>query len=278
MTTRIITDSSANFYDKNIDGIEHVSVPLSLRIDDKEWIDDENLDLTAFQAALKATEDKSTSSCPNLNAWLDAYRGADEIFVITITGALSGSYNAAVQAARIYHEEDPKAKILVFDSRSAGPQLQLLARKIARLVNKGYSFEEIVKEAEAYQHHIALIFALKDLTNLANNGRVSNTVAKMASLLKMNIIGTANNKGEFDMAGRARGAKKAQAKMLADMIKNGYIGGRVQIDQVNNIEGAEAFKQVILNKFPDADVQIGECGGLCSFYAEEGGLMVGYEK
>lgn len=278
MTTRIITDSSANFYDKNIDGIEHVSVPLSLRIDDKEWIDDENLDLTAFQAALKATEDKSTSSCPNLNAWLDAYRGADEIFVITITGALSGSYNAAVQAARIYHEEDPKAKILVFDSRSAGPQLQLLARKIARLVNKGYSFEEIVKEAEAYQHHIALIFALKDLTNLANNGRVSNTVAKMASLLKMNIIGTANNKGEFDMAGRARGAKKAQAKMLADMIKNGYIGGRVQIDQVNNIEGAESFKQVILEKFPDADVQIGECGGLCSFYAEEGGLMVGYEK
>lgn len=278
MTTRIITDSSANFYDKNIDGIEHVSVPLSLRIDDKEWIDDENLDLTAFQAALKATEDKSTSSCPNLNAWLDAYRGADEIFVITITGALSGSYNAAVQAARIYHEEDPKAKILVFDSRSAGPQLQLLARKIARLVNKGYSFEEIVKEAEAYQHHIALIFALKDLTNLANNGRVSNTVAKMASLLKMNIIGTANNKGEFDMAGRARGAKKAQAKMLADMIKNGYIGGCVQIDQVNNIEGAESFKQVILEKFPDADVQIGECGGLCSFYAEEGGIMVGYEK
>lgn len=278
MTTRIITDSSANFYDKDIDGVEHISVPLSLRVDDKEWVDDENLDLAAFQAALKATDDKSTSSCPNLNAWLDAYRGADEIFVITITSALSGSYNAAVQAAKIYHEEDPSAKILVFDSRSAGPQLQLLARKIASLVNKGFTFEEIVKEAENYQHHIALIFALKDLTNLANNGRVSNTVAKMAGLLRLNIIGNANNKGEFELAGKARGVKKAQTKMLSDMIKNGYIGGEVQIDQVNNLEGAEAFKQVILNKFPEADVHIGECGGLCSYYGEEGGLMVGYEK
>lgn len=278
MTTRIITDSSANLFDKAIDGVEHISVPLSLRVEGKEWIDDKNLDLTSFLADLKATDSESRSSCPNINAWLQAYEGADEIFVITITGALSGSYNAATQAAKIYHEKNPNAKILVFDSRSAGPQLQLLAQKIAQLVNKEFSFEEIVKEAESYQHHIDLVFALKDLTNLANNGRIPAAVAKIAGLLKLNIIGTANNKGEFELLGKARGVKKCQVKMLAEMIKQGYIGGKVQIDHVNNLEGAESFKELILSKFPDAEVNIGECGALCSFYAEAGGLMVGYEK
>lgn len=278
MTTRIITDSSANFYDKTILGVDHVSVPLSLEVDGKTWLDDENLDQGQFLLVLKETTERSTSSCPNINAWLDAYEGADEIFVITITSALSGSYNAAVQAAKMYHEKNPKAKILVFDSRSAGPQLQLLATKIAQLVNKKFSFEEIVKEAENYQHHIGLVFVLKELANLANNGRVTPAVAKIADLLKLNVIGTANNKGEFELLGKARGIKKAEAKMLKDMIKNGYIGGRVQIDHVQNLDGAKHFKNLIVSKFPNAEVNIGECGALCSFYAENGGLMVGYEK
>ena len=78
--------------------------------------------------------------------------------------------------------------------------------------------------------------------------------------------------------GKARGAKKAKRKLLDDMVKAGYRGGRVQIDHVQNEGSALSMKEIILDNFPDAKVTIGECGALCSFYAEEGGLMVGFEK
>ena len=172
-----------------------------------------DIDLDKFLYTLKHTKNNSTSACPNVNDWLKAFEGSDEIFVITLTSALSGSYNSATQAAKIYHEKNPKAKILVFDSRSAGPQLRLLAEKIASLASAGKSFEEIVKATEEYQHHLDLMFALQDLTNLGNNGRIPPAVAKIAGLLKLFVIGTANNKGEFELLGKARGAKKAKRKL-----------------------------------------------------------------
>ena len=122
------------------------------------------------------------------------------------------------------------------------------------------------------------MFALQDLTNLGNNGRITPAVAKIAGLLKLFVIGTANNKGEFELLGKARGAKKARRKLLDEMVKAGYRGGRVQIDHVQNEGSALSMKEIILDNFPDAKVTIGECGALCSFYAEEGGLMVGFKK
>ena len=278
MPIKIITDSTANITSDQIHGIDHVTVPLSLHVDGKLWLDTPDIDLDKFLYTLKHTKNKSTSACPNVNDWLKAFEGSDEIFVITLTSALSGSYNSATQAAKIYHEKNPKAKILVFDSRSAGPQLRLLAEKIASLASAGKSFEEIVKATEEYQHHLDLMFALQDLTNLGNNGRITPAVAKIAGLLKLFVIGTANNKGEFELLGKARGAKKARRKLLDDMVKAGYRGGRVQIDHVQNEGSALSMKEIILDNFPDAKVTIGECGALCSFYAEEGGLMVGFEK
>lgn len=277
MNIKIITDSSANLLDDNCYGTPHVNVPLTIQVSDQSFKDDESIDKIEFLTALKNTHVKTTTSCPNTYEWLEAFKGGDEIYVFTITSALSGSYNAARQAANQYHEEHPDAKILVFDTRSAGPQVKMLAQKTGELIKKDFSFQEIVKKIEDYQEHLNLIFALKDLTNLANNGRVPATVAKIAGLLKLNIIGVANNKGEFELVTKARGDKRCYKKIVEEMIKNGYDGGRVQIDQNDNAAGAAAIKNVILDKFPEAEVKIGECRALCAYYAETGGIMIGYE-
>ena len=277
MNIKIITDSSANLLDDNCSGTPHVTVPLTIQVGDQAFKDDKSIDKIEFLTALKNTHVKTTTSCPNVHEWLQAFEGGDEIFVFTITSALSGSYNAARQAANQYHEDHPEAKILVFDTRSAGPQVKMLAQQTGELVEEGFSFKEIVKKIEDYQQHLNLIFALKDLTNLANNGRVPTAVAKIAGLLKLNIIGEANNKGEFELIAKARGDKRCYKKILEEMIKKGYDGGRVQIDQNDNAAGAAAIKNVILDKFPAAKIEIGECRALCAFYAETGGIMIGYE-
>ena len=108
MPIKIITDSTANITADQIDGIDHVTVPLSLHVDGKLWMDTPDIDLDKFLHTLKHTKNKSTSACPNVNDWLKAFEGSDEIFVITLTSALSGSYNSATQAAKMYHEKNPK--------------------------------------------------------------------------------------------------------------------------------------------------------------------------
>ncbi|MBP2058712.1 DegV family protein with EDD domain [Lactobacillus colini] len=278
MNIKIITDSSANLSTDDCSGISHISVPLTIQVGEQAFKDDDNLDKIEFMTALKNTKIKTTTSCPNVHEWLQAFEGGDEIYVFTITSALSGSYNAARQAANQYHETYPGAKILVFDTRSAGPQVKMLALKTGELIKQGLSFQEVVKKIEDYQQHANLIFALKDLTNLANNGRVPAAVAKIAGLLKLNIIGVANNKGEFELVTKARGDKRCYKKIVEEMVKRGYDGGYVQIDQNDNTAGAAAIKNVILDKFPNAKVEIGECHALCSYYAETGGMMIGYEN
>lgn len=274
---KIVVDSGANLLEKSIKNVECVNVPLTLTIEDQVWSDDEALNLSAFTAALQQTSQPATSSCPNLAQWLAAYGDADEIYVLTITGKMSGSYNAAQQAKAIYLESHPTAKIQVFDSLSAGPAMHLMAEKMAELINSGLSFDRVVMAFNEFVSQVELIFALGSLDNLAANGRISPVLAKVAHLMNLRVIGTADQ-GSFKMLTKARGQKKCFQTLISQMEQKGYQGGAVRIDHVQNRAAAEQFQQLLLADYPHASVVIGECRGLCSFYAEQGGLMIGFVK
>lgn len=278
MSTKIITDSGANSYTDIIGGVKHVNVPLTLKVDGQSWSDDSQLDLHNFLAALRNTNSPTSSSCPNLGSWLKAFTGADEIFVLTITSALSGSYNVACQAAAIYMQDHPSTKIHVFDSKSAGPQIRLLASQLAVLINRGYSFDEIVNLLNNQINHTDLIFILQELDNLAKNGRIKPAIARLANFLNLDIYGTTSNEGRFEMLGRLRDNKKMYLKMVKVMEKQGYQGGRIFIDHVQCRERAEKMANAISQVFPSAIITINPCGALCSYYAENNGLMIGFEK
>ncbi|WP_201346625.1 DegV family protein, partial [Lactobacillus nasalidis] len=219
----------------------------------------------------------ASSACPGIAAWLEAYAGGSEIYVLTISAALSGSCNSAVQAAKIYQEEHPDCLIHVFDSRSAGPAQCLAAEKIAALKDQGMQFAEVVETVTDYlENHVRLFFALKSMTNLANNGRVNPTVAKIAGMLKIWVYGWAEN-GLIKPLGKARGEKKTLAAVVKALEEKGYRGGRVKIDHVDNLASATELHDQIRKLAPAAKVDLGSCRALCSFYAEAGGLMIAAE-
>lgn len=277
MTKKIITDSAADLTASNIASIPYMSVPLTMTIDNQEWIDDDHLALDDFLAALKATHQEARSSCPNVNDWLAAFADADEIYVVTITSALSGSYNAAKQAATTYCQQHPATKIHVFDSQGASAQMQLIIEKIAALIKQDYSFDKIVTATQNYIEQTALVFSLKELNNLANNGRITPAIAKLARLLGLYIIGTARD-GEFQLLTKVRAAKRSQKALIKEMVAAGYAGGKVRINHVQALAAANSLRDLIHELHPQAQIAIGPCRGLCSFYAENGGLMVGFEK
>ena len=272
MTIKIITDSGANLTMPTINGIDHVTVPLTLTISGNHYVDDTNLDLPSFQAALFSSKEKTGSACPSTGAWTQAFVGADEIYVITIAAALSGSFNAARHAAELYQE----VKIHVFNSKVAGPAMALLAEQIAQLVNQGRTFEEVVTQTEATLANTKLLFMLQSLNNLANNGRVNPALAKLAQALGINVIGSTSADGNFELVAKTRKGKRVLNKLVDQLTDRGFRGGRVIIDHVANLAGANQLATLITATSPTAQITINQCRGLCSLYAEQGGLMIGF--
>jgi len=184
---RIVVDSSASLY--ALDGIDFAAVPLKIVTDEREYLDDGTLNAVEMATTLRTYKGKTSTSCPNIGDWLEAYEGADEIYAITITGTLSGSCNAAQLAAEEYQAEHPGAQVFVLDSLSAGPELVLLAEHIRALIEEGRDFDEVCEEMLRYRHHTHLLFSLESLANLARNGRVKPAVAAVARMLNIRVIG-----------------------------------------------------------------------------------------
>lgn len=275
MNMKIIVDSSANLRTANDNSL--VSVPLTLRTNEREFIDDATLNIEEMTDYLASYKGKSGSACPSSGAYIDAFGDAERIFVITITSNLSGSFNSARVAKEQYEDEYPDRKVFLIDSLSAGPELKLTVEKLQELMAQGLSYEEICDEITEYQKKTHLIFCLKSLTNLANNGRVNPAVAKLAGLLNIHVVGIASSVGTLEQREKARGEKKAIAAIQKIMKEFNYMGGKIRIDHCFNEVDALKLKKIILAAFPSADILLAPTYGLCSFYAERGGLMIGFE-
>lgn len=274
MIKKIISDSGSNVL--HLDDASFENIPLTIHVDGIDYQDDASLSVNEFIEALHQNDEKTSTACPSIAQWQKAFEGADEIYAITITSVLSGSYNSAVQAATLYREDHPETKIHVIDSLSAGPEMELVIDKLKELIDAGLNFEEICEKINAYKEKTHLNFALESLDNLAKNGRISPAVAKVAKMLKIRIIGRPDD-GKLTPIGKARGAKKTISYLIKDMEEHGFSNGRVIIAHILNEEGADNLKQAILAKHPEASVEIREARGLCTYYAQKGGLMVGYE-
>lgn len=275
MNFKLISDSASNLFD--LPGSCYAFVPLTIHCDNREFPDIPQLDLEEMLHFLQNTDQRSSTSCPNVQDWLDAFEGADRVLAITITGALSGSFSAAMQAREIYLQEHPDARVEVLDSLSAGPEMELLLEKAAQLHQKGYSLEEIAESVKQYAQTTHLLFCLKSLTNLARNGRINSAKAKLAGILGIRVVGKASAEGTLQPLHNCRGAVKSQAAILAEMKQNGFVGGKVRIAHCRNAAATEALRESLLEYAPSTDITIRDCTALCSFYAEEGGLMIGFE-
>ncbi len=274
--TKIVADSSADLV--AFSKLPFSMAPLKIITSEKEYVDDENLDVNQMVFDLSKYSGKSKTACPAPADWMNAFGDEENVFCVSITGSLSGSYNAACVAKRDYEEKFPSRRAFVINSLSAGPELGLIVEKIADLVNTGKSFEDVCTEIMEYKEHTGLVFMLESLKNLANNGRVSPLVAKAAGLLGIRLVGKASDEGTLEPLEKCRGEQRALSSIVATMKKLGATDGKVKIGHCQNENAANKLKELILSEFKGADVEIYQSRGLCSFYAEKGGLMIGFEK
>ncbi len=275
MKYKIVADSSANLYE--MEDVDFTSVPLKIITDEREYTDRKGTDLEKMVSYLKGYKGRSGTSCPNVHDWLEAFDGADAVFGVTITSKLSGSYASAVKAREEYLSAHPDAKVMIVDSLSAGPEMELIAEKMAEVVRGGGAFEEMSRKIEAYCRQSHLLFSLQHMDNLVRNGRANPALAKIAGILGIRIVGKASDQGTLQQLHKCRGESAAVSGIWKEMLAHGYNGGKVRLAHCFNPEIAQKLTDLIHAGFPQADVRTRICTALCSFYAEEGGLMVGYE-
>ena len=272
---KFIADSSCDI--KKIDGVNFQSVPLTISTDSASFVDDETINIHEMLDTLASYRGRSFTACPGINAWLQAFEGADTIYVVTITSRLSGTYNSAVRAGVIYLQEHPEAKIHIFDTLSTGAEMRLLIEKLVELSAAGLDFENVCFEAERYMKRTRLFFVLRSLHNMAQNGRVSKVVAATVGVLGIRILGTASAQGELEPVAKCRGDKKAVDELIRQVEKTGFKKGKLRLGHTENPELMEIVKDRLKKRFPLADIVTYETGGLCSYYGERGAVFLGVE-
>ena len=278
MSFHIVCDSCTDLTEEDLKKGCYTLVPLTLLVDGEEIIDDETFDQADFLAKVAASKESVKSACPAPESYMEAYSKADDIYVVTLSAELSGSYNSAVLGKNLYEEENGTKNIHVVNSRGAATTQVLIARKLNEYASQGMPFEEVVDKIEEYTTSLRTYFVLETLEVLRKNGRLLRLSATIAGALNIKPVMIGTRDGVIQKAAQARGMKKALAKMVEHMGSEGRDLTRRQfvISHCNCYERAVYVKELIKKHLHAEDVDIVDTKGVSSLYACDGGIIVSY--
>ncbi len=278
MDYRIVADSSCEVPEGMEEKMNIDLVPFNIAVDGVDFRDDKDLVVMDLIQAMRNSPNPVKTSCPSPGDFLEHYRKADNIFVVTISANLSGTYNSAELAREMMKEEDPDKFVHVFNAKSASVGETLTAMKIYELIEKGLSNSEIVEKVEKYISETNTFFILESLDNLVKNGRISKTKGLVASVLNVKPIMGEDGEGNIELKENVRGSKKAFNR-LVEIIgegKENFEDKILAISHANALEKAMEFKEKIEALYNFKEVIVLETRGLSTAYAYDGGVIVAY--
>lgn len=278
MKWNIVTDSSCDLFPApSGDGlIRLASVPFAICVGSQTFVDDETLDHDAMMDAMERERSASRTACPAPGDWLAEFEQGEQTLAITISSQLSGSMNSALAARGMALARWPEKRIAVLDSRSAGPELVLCVEEIERLIRSGLDFDAVAEQAAQFLQKARVLFALSSFDNLVKNGRMGRVTGFVARALGMWGIGGGSDEGMIVLEGKARGGQRAVALLTDTMREKGYQGGAAVISHCDNADMAWKLRARMQELWPAAKVEILPTRGLCSYYADRGGLIVSF--
>ena len=278
MIWHLVSDSACDLY--TLDGTDNkmdfATIPFSIRIGGKEYIDNEHMPISEMLEANETHAEMAQTACPSPEEWREKFSAPGPVIAFTISGALSGSYNSACTGRNMILEEEPDKQIAVIDSRATGPEQAMLIWRARDLILAGKPFEEIITDLNRTAERIHTSFALASYHNLIKSGRVSRLIGFIAGHLGFWGIGIGDEKGEIAIRGKARGSRSMIRFLTEEVEKIGVAGKQILISHCHNEKDALALKAALEALRPGIEVLVQPTRGLDSFYAERSGLIVGY--
>lgn len=278
MDFRILVDSCCDLTKELRKRFNIVTAPLTINIENKTFIDDENLDKEDLLKTMQASNEAPKTASPGPEPFLKFYQKHDNVFVVTLSKELSATYQNAVLAKNLVLEETEHKFIKVFNSFSASVGETMIAVKLGELIESGLKKEQILEKAEKYISEMQTLFVLDSLDNLIKAGRMGKIKGKIASFFNIKPILAGSEAGTITLLDKARGSKKAIKKMID---KIGEKGENLEdkilgIAHCNALERAEFIKQEAAKKYNFREIIIVETAGISSVYANQGGIIIAF--
>jgi DegV family protein with EDD domain len=174
MSFKLISDSCCDYGESipELDGLKRV--PLTIEIGEKKYVDDESLDTDLLLKDMRDSRTGAKTACPSPASYAEAYDcEQDDVYVVTLSEKLSGSYNSAVAGKALYEDRDRPKNIHIFNSRTAAAGQVAISMKIHELASQGKRFASVIAETERFIENLTTLFVLEDLENLRKNGRLN---------------------------------------------------------------------------------------------------------
>jgi len=276
MKYKIVVDSSSNLKNDYIkdDEVGFAVIPLSVRIGDKEYLDDDNAEVDQMLEDLSNNKNGGASSCPPPGAYAEAYKDADNIIVITISSKMSGSFNSAFVGSLEYENK----AIHIVDSKATAGVIQLIADKAYEMIKSGMDFKDIEIEIDKYAESLNLLFILDKFDNLVKAGRMSKIAAFVATSLSIKPLCVAH-KGEIKILKKTRTMKMALKNVVNEMkqiVNDDDVNRVCIITCVQNDSNVEKLKNIIETNMNFKEIRIVGAKLLDSYYQLPGGLIISF--
>lgn len=277
MDNKIVADSCCDLNPEIEENVNIDLVPLTMRIEDTEFVDDSSFDQQEYIQAMKKSKYAPKTSCPSVHDFLERLKEAKNSYVVTLSAKLSGTYNSAMQAKELVLEELSDRFIHVFDSQSASVGETLISLKIHEYIQANLKNLEIVEKVNKYIKEMKTFFVLENMDNLAKAGRLNPLIAKAASFLSIRPI-MGEKDGEIRLVDKVRGHERALKRMIEVI---GEEGSRFEervlaIAHCNCLQRALDFKKRVMEKYSFKDVIVVETAGISTTYANDGGLIIAF--
>lgn len=275
---RIVADSSCDLTREIKDKMDITLVPLTISVGNQHFIDDEQLNVDEMLQAIENSSDVPRSACPSPQDFMDAFLAKGSVFVVTLTAALSGTYNSAVLAKDLFMQEHHDKFIHIFDSKGSSARETLIALKIDELIKRGLTENEIVREVESYIQKMKYFFQLGSLDIMIKNGRISKLKGMIGGVLKLKPILQATPSGEAELYENVRSEKKS-VQRLAEIVGEHCSDCSERVLAISHCfakEKAEQLKAEIEARYNFKEVFIVPMKGLSSLYTSRGGITLAF--
>jgi DegV family protein with EDD domain len=271
---RIVTDSACDLPQTVADELGIEIVPLTIRIDGKEYTDRSDLSVAEFWAKCAASPTLPETAAPSPGQFEQTYRrllgeGATSIVTISLSGALSATMQAAELAARSVSELIP---VTVVDSRSATLGLGAIVAACAGTAATGSTHDEVTAQAVDLAGRTRVWGALDTLDNLKKGGRIGGAKAMLASALAIKPIIEVRD-GKVEQGGKQRTRSKALAFLVE---KVAAVGGLESLYVLHaDCRDVDQFVEM-LRPHVDGRIIVGDIGPVVGSHAGRGTIGVAF--
>ena len=272
---KLLVDGGCDLPKETLEKYNIGIVGLNISFGEESFIGGLEIDNETFYKRMKEEKELPKTSCPSPDRFIEAYKGEEDVLLLTVSSKLSGTYSSAKLAKDMYDSEFGDKKVEVLDTMSGSIGQGLLAIKASELISTGKSLDEVIEALNVLKEDILFYGTLETLDNAIKGGRINPIAGKIINALNFKAI-IQVTEGIVKPIDKARGVNNSLKKIL-DYVDNNINQPSDRVLAIAHAycnDKAVKIKESLESKYDFKEIIIAEIGPVMGTYTSEGAILV----